>query len=445
MKEEEFLCDKNDKIIFNGYFKKGKYDGFGRLYDNENLIYEGFFTEGYYNGKGILYYKNNNNIEFKGIFKNNYYDEGILYYNNGVKNYEGKFRENEYEGNGILYDLKGEIIYKGEFKNNLPKEGKNIKIYELNGYLKYEGDFYNFTYNGNVKIYNNNNNNILIFEGLFENGNKIKGITYENGIKKYEGEYKDDKYNGYGKLYEIFNNKDIYLYYQGNFKDNQIFGKGIKYYKNGSKKIDGYFLNINSYKGIYYDPNGNIIFEGEMTNEILFVQNKIKLFNDGGNLVYNPDIYKEEIIHKKIENEHSTINIHGNCDISFIDKKFTYNILFYKFKDLDSFHIRPNLVGIDWVILYLEYKKKLYEWKINQAKPVNRFKYNIAKFYTNSDIIVIIFDFADENSFNENLIMIEDIKKDLHDEQQLIYLLGVKLEKPIKKSLKLLDRNQKFY
>ena len=33
------LCDKNDKIIFNGYFKKGKYDGFGRLYDNENLIY----------------------------------------------------------------------------------------------------------------------------------------------------------------------------------------------------------------------------------------------------------------------------------------------------------------------------------------------------------------------------------------------------------------------
>ena len=91
----------------------------------------------------------------------------------------------------------------------------------------------------------------------------------------------------------------------------------------------------------------------------------------------------------------------------------------------------------------MEYKKKLYEWKINQAKPVNRFKYNIAKFYTNSDIIVIIFDFADENSFNENLIMIEDIKKDLHDEQQLIYLLGVNLDKANKEELEIIRQKSK--
>ena len=50
------LYDKYDNsIIYNGYFKKGKQDNFGKLYRNGNLIYEGFFSEGKYNGKGILY------------------------------------------------------------------------------------------------------------------------------------------------------------------------------------------------------------------------------------------------------------------------------------------------------------------------------------------------------------------------------------------------------
>lgn len=348
------LYDKYDNsIIYNGYFKKGKQDNFGKLYRNGNLIYEGFFSEGKYNGKGILYknnikiyegyfkegeydgigieyfsngnkkrkaiyyknkicdkckgilYDNNNNEvysgllkygrpkegknliiygdddyiiykgdfssfkyngkgivyyeninkkKFDGILKDDYYAKGILYYKNEFKEYEGEFNNNKYEGegilyfetndiiyykgsfmsgefkNGTLYDLKGLKLYKGDFKNNMPKEGKNIKLYNRNGYLEFEGEIFDFAYNGKGKTFEKN---IMIFEGIFENGNKVKGTSYENNIKKYEGEYKNDKFNGHGKLYEIYEDtNEIYLYYEGNFKDNQIFGEGIKYYKN---------------------------------------------------------------------------------------------------------------------------------------------------------------------------------------------------------------------
>ena len=67
-------------------------------------------------------------------------------------------------------------------------------------------------------------------------------------------------------------------------KDNQIFGEGIKYYLNGTKKIEGNFLNINSYKGKYYDPDNHLIFEGEVSYEIPFISSQMKLYNDNGNL-----------------------------------------------------------------------------------------------------------------------------------------------------------------
>ena len=103
--------------------------------------------------------------------------------------------------NGTLYDLKGLKLYKGDFKNNMPKEGKNIKLYNINGNLEFEGEIFDFAYNGKGKTFEKN---IMIFEGIFENGNKVKGTSYENNIKKYEGEYKNDKFNGHGKLYEIY-------------------------------------------------------------------------------------------------------------------------------------------------------------------------------------------------------------------------------------------------
>ena len=54
-----------------------------------------------------------------------------------------------------------------------------------------------------------------------------KGIEYyKNGTVKYEGEYINDKYEGKGKYF--YENGDFYI---GEFLDNMSHGKGIDYYK----------------------------------------------------------------------------------------------------------------------------------------------------------------------------------------------------------------------
>ena len=64
---------------------------------------------------------------------------------------KGSFKEGEIT-NGILYDLKGQKILEGEIRKNMPKEGKNLKLYKLNGRLKYEGDFLVFYFMEMVKF-----------------------------------------------------------------------------------------------------------------------------------------------------------------------------------------------------------------------------------------------------------------------------------------------------
>ena len=72
------LYNESGEIIYNGFFKEGKYEGFGKKYEQKQLIYEGFFFHDKYKGKGIKYDK-------------------------GVKNYEGNFHEGIYHGIGIQF------------------------------------------------------------------------------------------------------------------------------------------------------------------------------------------------------------------------------------------------------------------------------------------------------------------------------------------------------
>ena len=157
-----YIMKKVKKFIV-GYYQKD-YQKKGRsiiIYsDNDDFIlYKGDFESFQYNGKGVLYYSKSifpekeEKIKFDGIFKNNKYAKGILFYESGYKEYEGEFKDDKYEGKGILYfernnkifyegnfiqgefkygklyDLKHDIIYQGEFKKNIPKEGKKGRFY----------------------------------------------------------------------------------------------------------------------------------------------------------------------------------------------------------------------------------------------------------------------------------------------------------------------------
>ena len=82
-----------------------------------------------------------------------------------------------------------------------------------------------------------------------------------NFLLIYEGGFNKNLYEGYGKLYKKFYEK---LYYEGNFISGEIKGKEIRYYKNGSKKLEGIFENNNIFEGNYYNPEGKIIWKGKI-------------------------------------------------------------------------------------------------------------------------------------------------------------------------------------
>ena len=52
--------EKSKKILYDGQFNNGKYEGYGQLYDEETgqLLYKGEFLNGEYEGKGKRYLDN---------------------------------------------------------------------------------------------------------------------------------------------------------------------------------------------------------------------------------------------------------------------------------------------------------------------------------------------------------------------------------------------------
>ena len=205
-------------------------------------------------GKGILYYHNSDQIYFNGIFDKSNYIEGIIYEPNSKK------------------------IYEGTFIKNIPKEGKNIKLYTLNGNLQYQGDLKNGQYEGKGILYKmlGNSNNYYLF---------------------YEGDFKNDNFEGTGKMF--YQNKMIF--YDGQFKNNMISGEGIQFYKNSNIKIKGLFENNKCVSGEYYSPNCTKLYEGSFMNGIPKESNKIIIYNNDTFKVYEGEIMNGEFEGQGIE------------------------------------------------------------------------------------------------------------------------------------------------
>ena len=252
--------NKDDILLFEGDYLKGKRNGKGKEYDYESyLIYEGDHSKGKRNGKGQEYYHKDYliyegdylNGKRNGKGKEYYFKEPIFEgeYLNGKRNGKGKdfflnkiLFEGEYlngkKWNGKGYDLnnnlsyelkegKGylkelmipdlKIIFEGEYLNG-ERNGKG-KEYYVNGDLKYEGEYLNGK-KWNIKVYNRQKNIIceikegkgnmkeindhynLIYEGEYLNGERNgKGKEFSYGSLIFEGEYLNGLRNGKGKEY----------------------------------------------------------------------------------------------------------------------------------------------------------------------------------------------------------------------------------------------------
>ena len=237
------LYDYNNQEIYEGILidqRPEQASNASILYENGNLKYYGNFINFKYNGKGLIYYeKSNGKIYFDGMF---IMDECV---------------------NGVLYDPYGIKIYEGEFINNNPKEVKNIKLSEYDENLKYEGEILNGQYSGFGKLYHGGIN-YKYYEGFFLNGLfDGKGILFDfieedHLDKKYEGEFKNGLFHGFGKgkLYKK-NDFALYLFYEGYFIKGKFEGNGKIYYQAGHKYLDGEFINNEIIgKGIKYYISG---------------------------------------------------------------------------------------------------------------------------------------------------------------------------------------------
>ena len=136
-------------------------------------------------GKGKEY-DFDDNIIFEGEYSNDLRIKGVEFYIKGTKKFAGDYKNNK-RWNGFLYDITNEHKYEIISGNGF------IKEYYENGCLFFEGELKNGEKTGKEKIYDECGH--LIFEGNLENGIKQgKGKTYNySGDIIFEGEFDKDK------------------------------------------------------------------------------------------------------------------------------------------------------------------------------------------------------------------------------------------------------------
>ena len=122
------------------------------------------------------------------------------------KIYEGQMKDGKRNGKGRIYNMSdpfGDDVYEGEWKDDL-EHGKGI--------YKYDKDF--------------------IYNGDWVNG-KMEGKGFLKVSKSYyEGDFKNDTIEGRGRAIYIKENNKKEVY-EGEFKDGKRHGKGIYKYSDG--------------------------------------------------------------------------------------------------------------------------------------------------------------------------------------------------------------------
>ncbi|EGR28566.1 radial spoke head protein, putative [Ichthyophthirius multifiliis] len=212
-----------NKIIYEGNFKQGLYDGYGILSFPNGRVYKGFFNKHMFHGQGELIGDEGN--KYEGIWNQGILLEGKIVYVDGSF-YKGTIKNNFLKnGIGSKFYYREQGVYIGNFLNNL-RHGEGTFLYD-NG-SKFEGKWENNEFkqgNYHLKI---ENEEYFLNSGFWINKIK-KGIEQryffqEKGL--YKGEFLNGKMNGFG-IFKYANGN----VYEGQWKDNLFQGDGIFYFK----------------------------------------------------------------------------------------------------------------------------------------------------------------------------------------------------------------------
>lgn len=226
---------------YEGPLKNGLPNGRGKLTYSENdprKSYEGNFVNGELEGTGLMTWRNgqtyegqfhNNNIEGAGTMR-------IKKDNGVIEIRSGNFRDGKLDGNGKIQLKQHDQVTKSEeglFENNQLKDGTITVETRLVNLKKIKsGTFKDGKLHGNGKIQLNDDGQITLKEGSFENNQLKKGkITtiYKEHQKKEirEGNFENGELNGVGKITIIQYEETIELRI-GTFKNSKLHGKGTE-------------------------------------------------------------------------------------------------------------------------------------------------------------------------------------------------------------------------
>ena len=317
------LYDLNKKIIFIGDLSEGKYNGYGKIYQDNNLIYEGNFKDDIYEGKGVLYIDEISKYEgtFKEgkyhnqgkIFKDQYiyfegeylngkrYGKGTIYYQNKLKYFEGNFENDEKKGEGIRYYDNGNIKIKAIYINSSSCKGK---YYSPDNEFLYEGEMIEeIPCNENIRIYNDYTYKMYTLEKK-EKNEEIYSIISSEYFPNYYMSERLKLQLRFKIPFLSFNtitgktallHKLVFNIFTEEFMGPVIADRFLYEFEKNNKKFKGYFYDLSSLERFQslifnYAKNCNIaiftinIFENKEINELYI--DKIKEIMDEKYIFY---------------------------------------------------------------------------------------------------------------------------------------------------------------
>ena len=264
------LFDSNGNLIYNGSWKNGKRNGVGTQYDASGQVsYHGEWKDGKFNGDGILTLSNGCRVS--GNFVMGTIDGyAVFTTKRGKKLYEGEWVRNHFHGEGKKFDIKTGSWYKGTFAVGRPVGV--LSCYDRDGNLIYKGELRNEVYHGTGVGYEDGEK---VYEGEWKNGVRSGvGSEYRGGMLVYKGKFKENVRRGVGTSFT----PDGKTEYSGHWSEGRKDGEGLLY-KDGKPYLAGSFS-----MGI---PDGRIneIKDGVVVKECIFSDGKcvyMREFTDDG-------------------------------------------------------------------------------------------------------------------------------------------------------------------
>lgn len=293
--------------------------------------------------------ENKNEVEYS--FQDNLihfdYDTGLMIhdYTDGTTRYKGEWSKGCPNGNGTMYNKDGSIAFEGKWVNG---------VFEVDTRHRY------FYKENRIEVRNEDGK--LLYKGEWNKGVPDGEGEYflRNGKSLYKGEWKNGLFEIKSEFFFEYSSglyvhmKNNHIIYRGEMNEGYDYdGKGIEYDENGMIIYDGEWRNDRFHgKGKKYDEKNQLVYEGEWKNGL----------PEGKGVYYESG--KKKYKGRWVKGQ---INIHGNKWFVFANKSIETlwpikEKTIHKFnksaKSVDSLNdIRASLISrikcIGWIVKWI--------------------------------------------------------------------------------------------